>query len=81
MFQQEALFLSEQTLKKELDMLDQQISSQAPVNRVTLPDIEVKDMNSSKLSVEIKVSQCSCTFKNGIYQCHCAYRSNYFGRA
>ena len=58
-FDQEKLFLSEKSVVRELEELDEQIAAEPAVNHDTLPELGVKDMNSSMLTLEIKVRTIS----------------------
>ena len=49
------MFLSEKTLKDELERLDTELAARSPVDPRTMPALEVADMNSEQLTVHIKV--------------------------
>ena len=49
--------MTTEKLKKDLNQLDDTIAIAQPVSKDDLPAIEVKDMNSAELTIELKVGR------------------------
>ena len=57
---QERIFLTNDKLKDDLENLDKTIANAVTFAKDDLPGIEVKDMTSSELRIQLKVGVASC---------------------